>query len=323
MTPWQTAYAQAITDPQQLLSLLELDAHWLPAARQAAALFSLRVPLSFVAKMRKGDPTDPLLRQVLPLAEELLQHPAYLNDPLQEHHANPHPGLLHKYRGRALLITTGACAIHCRYCFRRHFDYSSQAEPDWSQLAAYFLEQELDEIILSGGDPLSLSNQRLQRIWQQLHAIPSLRRIRLHTRLPVVLPERIDPGLLELLAASPWPVVLVIHSNHPHELGADVQQALAALRHLPYLTLLNQTVLLKGVNDHAATLAALSHALFEAGVLPYYLHLLDSVQGAQHFAIPDAAAKQLFQQLQQQLPGYLVPRLVREIPAAKSKTLVL
>lgn len=323
MSAWQTAYAQAITDPAELLNRLALNlTEWLPAAQQAAQLFSLRVPLGYLAKMEKGNPDDPLLRQVLPLVQELDTTTGYSTDPLQEAAHNPATGLLHKYAGRALLIATGACAIHCRYCFRRHFNYAQQQEPDWEQLQAYFIHHQLDEIILSGGDPLSLSHSRLTRLWQRLQTFPTLRRVRLHTRLPVVLPERLDTELLDLFVQSPWPIILVLHTNHPQELGPDITRALAPLRSLP-ITLLNQTVLLKGVNDNIDTLVALSQTLFYAGILPYYLHTLDKVQGAAHFAIPDSQAQHLFRQMQAKLPGYLVPRLVREIPTAQMKTLML
>jgi len=320
---WQQELAGAITHPETLARALGLDPGLFPAATQAGGLFALRVPLSFVARMRPGDPADPLLRQVMPLAAELAEQPGFGPDPLAERSAFKAPGLLQKYQGRALLITTGACAIHCRYCFRREFPYSEQigAGALDQALEAIGADTEIEEVILSGGDPLSLSNARLQALTERLAQIPHLRRLRLHTRLPVVLPSRVDAGLLRWLAALPWPVAVVLHSNHGNEIDASVRAACASLR-ATGATLLNQTVLLRGINDSVAALSELSQRLFAAGVVPYYLHLLDPVRGAAHFDVSDAVASQLVGQLAATLSGYLVPRLVREVPGAPAKLAV-
>ncbi|MGH8295819.1 MAG: EF-P beta-lysylation protein EpmB [Steroidobacteraceae bacterium] len=318
---WQQELAEAITSPQELAAALGLDAGALAGADEAGRRFRLLVPRSFVARMRPGDPDDPLLRQVLPAAEELTDSADYVDDPVGERAALRAPALLQKYRGRALLITTSACAVNCRYCFRREFPYAQQIgeAPRWGEaLAAIAADDSLEEIILSGGDPLSLSNARLESLTGSLAAIPHLRRIRVHTRQPVVLPSRVDEGLLRWLRASALPIVFVLHVNHPNELCAELAAACAQLR-AAGVTLLNQSVLLAGVNDDVEVLAQLSRRLFEAGVLPYYLHALDPVRGAAHFAVADERAQSLAGRLAARLPGYLVPRLVREVPGAPAK----
>ncbi len=322
--PWQRLLAQAICDPAQLLRALSLPDHLLPAARRAAALFPLRVPAPYLARIAAGDAADPLLRQVLPLDVECEPQPGFSADPLAEAATQPVPGLLKKYHGRALLIATGACAIHCRYCFRRHFPYAdahaggSRLEP---ALAAIAADGSIGEVILSGGDPLTLGDLRLAALAQRLAAIPHVHTLRIHSRLPVVLPQRVDAALLRWLAPLSLRKVLVLHTNHPAEIDADVAAALAGLTHSG-VTLLNQAVLLRGVNDNADTLIALSERLHGIGVLPYYLHLLDRVQGAAHFDVPQASGEALINAMRARLPGYLVPRLVREIPGASGKTLI-
>ncbi len=318
---WAQALAGAITDPGVLLSRLGLGPEWLAPARAAARRFPLRVPAGFVARMRRGDPHDPLLRQVLPLAEECLAAAGYSRDPVGDLNARRAPGLLQKYAGRVLLTATGACAVHCRYCFRRHYPYGEEnasADQFRAALAEISADATIREVILSGGDPLTLSDRRLHEFSEALAGIAHVERLRLHTRLPVVLPERIDAGLLGWLRSLRVPVVIVIHANHPNELDASVAAALGLLRD-ERVTLLNQSVLLKGVNDDAGTLVALSERLVALGVLPYYLHQLDRVEGAAHFEVADAAARQLHDELRQRLPGYLVPRLVREVEGAPSK----
>jgi len=318
---WQQELAEAITSLEELAAVLGLSPQELGGAEAAGRGFRLRVPRSFVARMRRGDPEDPLLRQVLPVAAELADEVEYTSDPVAESAALRTPTLLQKYRGRALLITTEACAVHCRYCFRREFPYSQQsgAAPRWSAaLAEIAADPALEEIILSGGDPLSLSNARLENLTRTLAAIPHVRRIRVHTRQPVVLPSRVDDGLLHWLRTNTQPIVFVLHVNHPNELDAELALACAKLR-ATGVTLLNQSVLLAGVNDDARVLADLSLRLFEAGVLPYYLHALDRVRGAAHFAVSDERARVLAGQLAARLPGYLVPRLVREVPGAPAK----
>lgn len=320
--PWQRALARAIADPRELLALLELDQR-LPLPSDPAALaFPLRVPRGFAARMAVGDPDDPLLRQVLPLDAEGRLLPGYSHDPLQELEAMPVPGLLHKYQGRVLLTLTGACAIHCRYCFRRHFPYSD-ANPSinqWDAALDYIRSRpDIREVLLSGGDPLSLSDRRLAALARELDAIPHLERLRIHTRLPVVLPERVDDDLLGWLGTGRLTRVMVIHANHAREIDGTVSAALGALAGVG-VRLLNQAVLLRGVNDHADRLAELSETLIRGGVMPYYLHLLDPVAGAAHFTVPADEALRLLAELQARLPGYLVPRLAREDPAAASKT---
>ena len=319
---WQQQLAEAITSPEELADALGLAHETFQRAQAAGQRFKLRVPRSFVARMRRGDPRDPLLRQILPAAEELADEPAYVDDPVSERTALRAPGLLQKYRGRALLITTEACAVHCRYCFRREFPYAEQHGSEASRfgeaLAEIAQDNSLEEIILSGGDPLSLSNARLESLTRALAAIPQVRRIRVHTRQPVVLPSRVDEGLLRWLRGCTLPLVFVLHVNHPNELDAELTSACARLR-ATGITLLNQSVLLAGVNDDVAVLSLLSRRLFDAGVLPYYLHALDPVRGAAHFAIADERAQALAGQLAAQLPGYLVPRLVREMAGASAK----
>jgi EF-P beta-lysylation protein EpmB len=313
--------AQAITSPDALIEALGLDPALAGAAREAAAKFPLRVPAGYVARMRKGDPNDPLLLQVLPLSVENEASPGYGPDPVGEQTARRAPGLLQKYHGRALLITTSACAVHCRYCFRREFPYSDQQGDSTrfrEALDEIARDSSLEEIILSGGDPLSLSDSRLTALTDELAKIPHIRRLRLHTRQPVVLPSRVDAGLTAWLDRVPWQTVFVLHANHAHEIDDSVRAACTRLRQHG-VTLLNQTVLLKGVNDDAEVLADLSRALFDAGVLPYYLHVLDRVTGSAHFDLPEARAQELAGALAARMPGYLVPRLVREVEGAPAK----
>ena len=319
---WQTLLGQSITDPRELLRELELPQHLLPAARQASAGFRLQVPHGFVRRMRRGDPEDPLLRQVLPVTGELEHTSGYSLDPLHEQQSMPAPGVLHKYHGRVLLTLTGACAVHCRYCFRRHYPYSdANAGRANAQGAIDYLHRhpEVEEIILSGGDPLSLSDDRLRSLVARLTSIRHLKRLRIHSRLPVVLPERVDQALLNWMSTPRFRVVLVIHCNHANEIDAQVHNAMDQLRSAG-ITLLNQSVLLRGVNDRLDVLLELSERLFEAGVLPYYLHQLDPVQGAAHFAVSQEAGRQLIDAMRARLPGYLVPRMVREDPGQPSKT---
>jgi len=321
---WQTALGQAITDPAELLAVLGLGPEWLPAARDAARDFPLRVPRGFVARMRRGDPADPLLRQVLPLAEECQVVEGFGPDPVGDLAAHKAPGVLHKYEGRVLLTATGACAIHCRYCFRRHFPYAeaNASAERWREALEYVaLHPDVREVILSGGDPLTLSDRRLADFVRAIEAIPHVVRLRLHTRLPVVLPERVTPDLCAWLSGTRLKTVVVLHANHAQELDATVRTACARLADSD-ATLLNQSVLLRGVNDSVEALTQLSETLFAADVLPYYLHLLDRVQGAAHFDVSEELARQLMAGLNARLPGYLVPRLVREVPGGSSKQLI-
>lgn len=319
--PWQTELAAAVTDPAELLALLGLGTDLLPAARAAARGFPLRVPRGFVARMAKHDPADPLLRQVLPLAAENQAHPDYTLDPVGDLAAQTTPGVLHKYAGRVLLTATGACAVHCRYCFRRHFPYAeaNAAADHWQGALAHIAaDGSIREVILSGGDPLVLSDRRLAEFTRALAGIRHVQRLRIHTRLPIVLPSRVNDELLDWLAHPRFQTVVVVHANHAQEIDGAVVDACARLR-ASGVTLLNQSVLLRGVNDNADALAMLSETLFAAGVLPYYLHLLDRVQGAAHFAVDEGVALDIMQQLNARLPGYLVPRLVREVAGVPGK----
>lgn len=318
---WRQLLSEAISDPAELLRLLELDPALLPPALQAAGAFRLRVPRGFVRRMRRRDPHDPLLLQVLPGAYELIETAGFGADPLSEAAAARAPGLLQKYHARVLLIATGACAVHCRYCFRREYPYGHGDERGrWAAaLESIAADPSIEEVILSGGDPLTLSDARLRQLTEPLRAIPHVRRLRLHTRTPIVLPERVDAGFTGWLGSLPWPVVIVLHANHAQEIDDEVREAAGRLR-ASGATLLNQSVLLAGVNDSLTALEALSHALWSARVLPYYLHLLDRVRGAAHFEVPELTARSLMTQLAARLPGYLVPRLVREQAGAPAKT---
>lgn len=310
---WQRELARGMRNTNELLKILDISPRELPEVDHNAA-FPLRVPLSYVARMNKGDPNDPLLRQILPLVCEQQDAPDFSRDPVGDLSAMIMPGLMRKYKGRVLLVTTGACAIHCRYCFRRHFPYS-ETHPDtdqWHDIVDYLAKDtSLEEVILSGGDPLTLSNRNLSSLTGRLADLTHLERLRIHTRLPVVLPARVDDGLMQWLGRIPFKTVMVIHANHPNEIDNDVPNVLHKLSQAG-ITLLNQTVLLRGINDDSSTLVRLSKALFEANVIPYYLHILDRVQGAAHFEVEERQARQLYQELLSELPGYLVPRLVRE-----------
>lgn len=319
---WQTQLAQAIRDPRELVARLGLDNHWLPGANQGHALFEVRVPEAYLARMRPNDPQDPLLRQVLPVTAETDSVVGFVSDPLEEAVHTPRRGLIHKYHGRVLLIASPTCAINCRYCFRRHFPYAenSPSRAQWEETLTYLRrDPSIQEAILSGGDPLASSDKRLAWLVERLGEIPHLRRLRIHTRLPVVIPDRVDDALLAWLQATRLQTVMVLHINHPNEIDAAVVDACTRLRGAG-VTLLNQSVLLRGVNDDVETLAALSERLFSAGVLPYYLHVLDPVAGAAHFDVPDSEALTLVDELRTRLAGFLLPRLVREVPGEASKT---
>lgn len=319
---WQMLWREAIRDPRELLKMLALPHLAAQISDQAAAQFPLRVPAGFVAKMRRGDANDPLLRQVLPILDEDRLAEGFSFDAVGDAAAKSGTGVIHKYHGRALLITTGSCAIHCRYCFRRHFPYAEEtaASQHWSEAISYLSSDTgITEVILSGGDPLSLSTAKLKELTDALVELPHIKRLRIHTRLPVVLPERIDAELLAWLDSLSWPIAVVIHANHVNELAQDVAHAVSKLRDAD-ITVLNQAVFLKGVNDSVAGQTELSERLFEIGVLPYYLHQLDKVQGAAHFQIDDQQARDIHQSMMRALPGYLVPKLVQEVAGEASKT---
>ncbi len=313
------------TDPLQLLEHLGLSKDEQPCSSAAMESFRFKVPAAFVQKIPAESPNDPLLLQVFPAPEELDKHPDYLDDPLAEARYLSQPGLLQKYPGRALLLLTPSCAIHCRYCFRRHYPYNDKGHSS-SQLNSNLklIEQDksITEVILSGGDPLSLSDSRLAQLFERLHSIKHLQRIRIHSRYPVVEPARVTKGLLHILQYSRLQVIMVVHINHAREIAADNQQAFSDLLNNKVL-LFNQSVLLKGVNDSAALLSELSERLIENHIIPYYLHMLDKVHGSAHFEVSEQTALSIYEQLRSQLPGYMLPRLVREIPDACSKTPVL
>lgn len=318
---WQNLLANAYDNCDDLLTALQLQKSDLDTSLQAAADFPLRVPASYVAKMRVGDPNDPLLRQILPLGAELEKVTGYSADPLEESARNPLPGIVHKYHGRVLLITSGACAINCRYCFRRHFPYQDNNPSliEWQQSLAYIAARpDVEEVILSGGDPLAASDKYLARLVAQIAAIPHVKRLRIHSRLPVVIPQRITPDTLAWMDTKRFDIAFVVHANHPNELDQHSAEAFRALQQHG-VTLLNQGVLLAGINDDTDTLVQLSKALFSQGVLPYYMHALDKVAGAAHFDVPREHAQQLASALLHALPGYLVPKLVFTAPGAPHK----
>lgn len=318
---WKRQLAEAISSPAELLQQLELE-HLLLEHTELNPEFRLRVPQAYVNKMIKGDARDPLLLQVLPTLAE--HAPGGETDPVGDLNAMPSPGLLHKYHGRALIISTAACAIHCRYCFRRHFPYSeAQAlSSQWPATLAYLQAQtDIHEVILSGGDPLVLDDDKLASLCRDLESIAHIKWLRIHTRLPVVLPARITPALLDWMQASRFRITMVIHANHANELGAEEERALKALQNAN-ITLLNQSVLLQAINDDATPLIALSRRLHDCGVMPYYLHLLDPVQGGLHFDVDRKKACEIIDSMRSELPGYLVPRLVVEEKGAPSKTAI-
>jgi EF-P beta-lysylation protein EpmB len=318
---WQGALANAIRDPLELLSLLDLTGDENIKQLYHPEKFKLLVPLSYIAKMKKGDWNDPLLKQVLPVQDETKSVAGFIADPVGDLDSVISSGVLQKYQGRVLLITTGACAVHCRYCFRRHFPYANSM-PDknkWQEtLANISADESIHEVILSGGDPLMIPNERLKAMCSDLAEIPHVKTLRFHTRIPLFLPERIDSDFVSWLTELPIQKIMVIHANHANELDQLVGDVLANL-HEAGVTLLNQSVLLKGINNNVEALAELSHRLFEFQVLPYYLHQLDKVEGAAHFEVNREDALNLLKDLIKELPGYLVPKLVEEVSGERSK----
>lgn len=320
---WQKELANAVKNPLQLLQLLEIDPESVRLSEAARKSFAMLVPMPFVKKMKKGDISDPLLQQVLPIDDETKLFDGYSLDPLGEHQ-NGIQGVLHKYKSRVLLILKSGCAVNCRYCFRRHFPYQDNNlnKQQFAEVLNYLKDHpNVNEVILSGGDPLMAKDEFLQYLLSELDKLPQLKRLRIHSRLPVVIPQRITDELCQLLKSSRLKVIFVLHINHANEIDSIFTTAIAKL-HRAGVQLLNQSVLLKGVNDSSEALVALSEALSQAHILPYYLFLLDKVQGAQHFDIETEKAQQLMQQIAIELPGYLVPKLSREIAEQKSKTLI-
>jgi L-lysine 2,3-aminomutase len=322
---WQQQLSEAFTSIEALCGYLKLSPNDLPISQAASNLFPLRVPLSFAASMEKGNPVDPLLRQVLPIRDELIDYPNFSNDPVGDIQAAVQPGLLHKYKGRVLLINTGSCAINCRYCFRRNFPYNElqlSKQQESSVIDTINADSSITEVILSGGDPLLLNDARLSQIIKQLEAVEPIKRIRIHSRLPIVLPARVTDELVKILKNCSKQIVLVVHANHAKEIN---DRTITAFNRLisKGITVFNQAVLLRGVNDNAAILCELSEQLFSHGIIPYYLHLLDKATGTGHFEVSEFEAKILIEQVQNTLPGYLVPKLVREIAGTGAKQHVL
>lgn len=319
---WREQLRQAVRDPDRLLELLELPDDLRDGARRAASLFPVVVPAAYLARMRKGDRDDPLLRQVLPIdAESAPLPPGYSEDPVGERGVVGPAGLLQKYRGRALLIAAGVCAVACRYCFRRHFPYdeSPSGLAEWEPaLQAIGESPDLEEIILSGGDPLMREDRWLGQLVARIEQIPHVRRLRIHTRLPIVIPDRVDAPLLGWLTKTRLAAMVVVHANHPAEIDAACGEALLRLVNAG-IPVLNQTVLLRGVNDDAAVLAELSRRLLDVRAMPYYLHQLDPVAGAAHFEVPVERGLEIVAQLRTCLPGFGVPRYVREVVGAPHK----
>jgi EF-P beta-lysylation protein EpmB len=319
--PWAEALRTAARTARDLASRLGLDDRWVDGATDGSAQFPVLVPDEFLVKVVPGDPHDPLLIQVLPGAAEAADVPGFSLDPLHERAARTAPGLLQKYDGRALMVTTGACAVHCRYCFRRHYDYSNEPHGlrEWTPaLDAIQADPSIHEVLLSGGDPLTLVDDRLASLMERLSEIPHLRRLRIHTRLPIMIPQRITPSLVDLLARQRLAVWMVVHANHPRELDQPTLAALGKLRDAG-LPVLNQAVLLRGVNDDVQVLHELCERLIDHRMQPYYLHQLDPVAGAAHFRVPIECGQQIIEQLRARLPGYAVPQYVWEQPGADSK----
>ena len=320
---WKAELSACISSTEQLLSQLGLSCKDLTAAQQAAATFPLKVPQPFVDRMAYGNPSDPLLQQVLPIKAELVESPNYIADPIQESQYNPVPGIVHKYRNRVLMIVSPNCAINCRYCFRRHFPYEQnrQSKKQWITALKYLRDRpEINEVIYSGGDPLAANDHFLSWLTKQIETISHIKRLRIHSRLPVVIPSRVDTQLLDWLSNTRLKPIMVLHINHANEIDSKVQLMVEKLKHVG-INVLNQTVLLKDINDSAAALISLSEKMFDSDIMPYYLHLLDPVQGASHFDIPPEKARQLYREIQAELPGFLLPKLVREIAGETSKTI--
>ncbi|GAA4652172.1 EF-P beta-lysylation protein EpmB [Kistimonas scapharcae] len=318
---WQHILSDAITDPAALLRLLELDPALLPAAKKASESFRLRVPLPYIARMQKGNPDDPLLKQVLPVADELIETPGYSADPLGEAPKNAKKGILHKYRNRLLLMLGSACAVNCRFCFRRHFPYDDNKmnRAEWQEALDYIAaDTSLTEVIFSGGDPLAVNDARLRWLTEAIAEIPHVKRLRIHTRLPIVVPQRITEEMLSWFTGTRLKPILVVHCNHAREIDADVCHSLTSLRNAG-VTLLSQTVVLRGINDNVEAMVDLNETLFDNGVLPYYLHLFDKVQGAAHFDLDETRARRLLGEMSRHCSGYLVPRLAREKAGAPCK----
>ena len=322
---WKTELSHCVNSIDELLNQLGLKAEDLNATEQAATEFSIKVPQSFVQLMEYGNPNDPLLKQVLPITSELQVDNNFSTDPVDESSFNPVPGIVHKYRNRVLMIISPNCAINCRYCFRRHFPYDEnrQSKQQWLKALDYLkTKPEINEVIYSGGDPLAANDHFLRWLTAEIESIQHIKRLRIHTRLPVVIPSRVDDQLLNWLGNTRLKPTLVLHINHANEIDEALRQGVDRLKKSA-ITVLNQSVLLKGINDNSNQLISLSEKLFDAGIMPYYLHMLDPVQGASHFDVSMDRAVEIFRQIQTELPGFLVPKLVQERTGERSKSLIL
>lgn len=324
MAAWQAELRDAIRDPRELCAALGLPRELGQSGAAAAGEFACLVPASYLRRIEHGNPADPLLLQVLPAASELAAAAGFTSDPVDEAAATLVSGLLQKYAGRALLIVTAACPVHCRYCFRREFPYDEHASgaeawrPALDVLAA---DASIEEVILSGGDPLAVSDRRLAALVDRLAAIPHIARVRVHTRTPVMIPSRVTSELIDWLAGSRLAPVMVLHANHANELDDEVAAAVDRLRRAGVMVL-NQTVLLRGVNDSVDAQCALSRRLIEIGVTPYYLHQLDRVRGAVHFEVSIECGREIIAEMRRCLPGYAVPQYVQEQPGERHKVVL-
>ncbi|MDO6445156.1 EF-P beta-lysylation protein EpmB [Colwellia sp. 1_MG-2023] len=320
-TSWQKELSNVVTDPEKLLEAVNICPENYRAHFNARKLFPVRVPQPFIARMKKGDINDPLLKQVMPLSNEFITTDGFTHDPLEEHDSVAE-GLLHKYKHRVLMIVKAGCAINCRYCFRRHFPYqdNSPNKQRWQEALTYIEQHhEINEVIFSGGDPLMASDEHLTWLIQKLEKIPHITRLRIHTRMAIVIPQRITQGLVRLLSETRLKPTVVFHINHKNEIDQQVIKAIEPLR-AARIPLLNQSVLLKTVNDNAKDLCQLSETLFDNGIIPYYLHLFDKVQGVAHFDTDDISAKIIIKEMMATLPGFLMPKVVREIAGEANKT---
>ncbi|NQZ80794.1 MAG: EF-P beta-lysylation protein EpmB [Colwellia sp.] len=318
---WQQELANVVTDPKELLEILNISPDDYFQHFKARQLFPVRIPRPFIKRMKNGDINDPLLMQVMPLTQEFIVTDGFVEDPLEEHDTVVE-GLLHKYKHRVLMIVKAGCAVNCRYCFRRHFPYADNSpnKARWQQALTYIAEHdEISEVIFSGGDPLMASDEHLTWLIKQIENIAHVKRLRLHTRLPVVIPQRITINLVEQLSMSRLKATIVLHINHPNEIDQILIDALEPLRKAR-IPLFNQSVLLKGINDNANVLAQLSEELFDNGIQPYYLHMFDPVQGAAHFNVTENDAIKIVKEMMAILPGFLMPKLVREIAGQANKT---
>ncbi len=317
---WSVALKKSILDRDILLEYLSLEKEALPVPIAQKA-FPLKVTREFASRIKKGDPNDPLLRQILSISDEDVLVSGYNCDPHRETEIMKMPGLMQKYPSRVLVTMTGACAIHCRYCFRRHFPYeqNTPGRTGWDNIVNYIHQDtKINEVIYSGGDPLMVKDSVLSELTEKISKIPHLKRLRFHTRLPIVLPQRICTEFLDWMNKVPLQKIIVVHANHPNEIDTAVGEAIQSLVDNK-ITVLNQSVLLKGVNDSAEILAALSEKLFHYGAMPYYLNVLDKVQGAAHFDIETTEALKIYSDLLKLLPGFLVPKIVREVSGELNK----